>query len=96
MADPFHRILRSADPKLPEWRLRVSADCAHEVDIVEEIVHPEQANNPNARHAKRREIIRAIRAEAVWLRDALTAWLEAHPDDDKPCGLLAGEETCRG
>lgn len=96
MGDPFHRIFKSQDPMLPEWRLRVSADCAHEVDLAEEIVHPEQVENPNARHTRRREVIRVTRDEAVWLRDALNAWLVAHPDDGDPCGLLAGEEKCRG
>ena len=92
----FHRIRRSDDPLLPEWRLRVSAECAHEIDLVEEVVHAEQADNPLARHTKRRERIRVSREEATWIRDALNEWLTAHPDDGDPCGLLAGEDVCRG
>lgn len=91
----FNRILKSADEKLPDWRLRVSAPCAHDVDIAEEFVHPEQIDNPIARHTKRRDRLCLMRPEAEWLRDALTAWLAEHPDDGAACGLLAGEERCR-
>lgn len=96
MAEPFNRIRKSGDPMLPEWRLRVSADCAHEIDVAEERVHPEQVDNPAARHSKGRDVVRMTRAEATWLRDALTAWLDAHTDDGRPCGLIDGEEKCRG
>lgn len=92
----FHRIRKSDDPALPEWRLRISADCPHEVDLVEETVLHEQIDNPEARHHKRRDRVRVTREEAGWIRDTLIAWLAAHPDDGKPCGLLCAEEVCRG
>lgn len=92
----FHRIIKSTDPKLPEWRLRVSAECPHEVDIAEELVHPEQIDNPKARHTKRRALVRATREEAIRIRDALTEWLAEHPDDGAVCAVVAGEGACRG
>jgi hypothetical protein len=72
---PFDRIRKSADPKLPGWRLRVSAECTKEIEIIEETVHPEQVDNPEARHTTRRERILVVREEAMWLRDALNEWL---------------------
>ena len=66
-------ILKSSDPKLPGWRLRVSreeGDC--EIEIAEEIVHPEQVDNPEARHMRRNARAILMLAEARWLRDALT------------------------
>lgn len=77
MDEPFDRIRKSDDPKLPGWRLRVSAECEHELEIVEEIVHPEQADNPAARFTTRRERIILGRDEAEWLHDALEQWLRA-------------------
>jgi hypothetical protein len=95
MAD-FHRIIKSTDPELPEWRVRVSAECAHGVDIVEECVLPEQVDNPRARRSRRRDIVRVTRAEAIRIRDALNEWLAEHPDDGMGCGIIAGEDVCRG
>jgi len=71
------RILKSEDPKLPGWRLRVSAEDDIEIEIVEEMVHPEQVDNPEARHARRNAKMILVRHEAEWLRDTLTAWLAA-------------------
>lgn len=73
----FDRILPSTDEKLPGWRLRVSAEDGGEIEIAEEVVHPEQVNNPIARHARRRAKMILDRREAAWLRDRLVEWLEA-------------------
>lgn len=70
------RILKSADPKFPGWRLRVAWEDGGEVEIAEEIVHPEKVDDPEARHVRRNGKMILVEHEARFLRDALTEWLD--------------------
>ena len=80
-----HRILKSTDPKLPGWRLRISWEEKHEIEIVEEIVHAEKVDNPEARHTRRNAKIIASTDEIRWLRDTLNEWLgDAGPQGERP------------
>lgn len=69
-------ILRSNDAKLPGWRLRISWEDDDEILIAEEIVHPEQIDNPGARAKKRNATVILLVREAEWLHARLGEWLE--------------------
>lgn len=75
-------IRKSDDPLLPGWRLRVSRDDdggIPDITFAEEIVLPDQVDNPAARHRRRNMFTLLTLADAVWLRDALTAAIEDRP-----------------
>jgi len=79
MAD---HIRKSTDPNLPGWRLRVSRETNDsEIDIIEEVVHPEQVDNPEARFVTKRERIRLSPDETRWLRNALDKELAIECDE---------------
>jgi hypothetical protein len=77
-APEVHCILKSTDVKLPGWRLRVSyeIEADGEIEIAEEVVHPEQVENPDARHVRRNARMILVEHEARWLHAQIGAWLD--------------------
>ena len=67
------------DPKAdPGWRLRLDWMRDDNAFLFEEQVLPERVDNPNAmRIIFNKASIQLTRANAEWLRDALTDFLEA-------------------
>ncbi|HET9063727.1 MAG TPA: hypothetical protein VFO62_10600 [Candidatus Binatia bacterium] len=73
----YHRILKSTDEHNAGWRLRVSFDVEDpgEIEIAEEVVHPEQAENPDARHKRHNARMILVEHEVRWLHAQLGEWL---------------------